>query len=159
MVVVAVKFRIVFSVKNGVENGKLRNLFALEVSRIVKNFAVAVSENVGREPAVEAEHSEFESGSDYRLHQGLTGLPVFSCDRHLHLVCEFLDRSVVNCAVRRTVDVGKAHAECCISVNLTRSDFRMETVFHSLFEISERVVDLARFVVSFGRSVPNHDSS
>ena len=46
-----------FSVEDVFDDGEFRNFFCFERAWVVEDFAVAVSEDIGREPAVESEAS------------------------------------------------------------------------------------------------------
>ena len=56
--VYAVEVGLVFGNEDAFEGRQLRHLFGAEVGGLVKHEAVAVAEDVGREPAVEAEAYE-----------------------------------------------------------------------------------------------------
>src|SRR5438270_5943125 len=78
---VLVELRVDFRPEDVFEDGELRLLFGLEGFGVVKDFAVAVAEDVGRVPAVQAQHARLESGRGYGLHQGRPGLEVLAADR------------------------------------------------------------------------------
>ena len=56
----------------------LRDLLGLEALGIVEHLAVAVAEDVGREPAADAEHARLEARREDGLHQRLAGLEVLA---------------------------------------------------------------------------------
>ncbi len=74
-----------------------------ERSRIVQHFAVAITENVRRIPAVQSEHTCLERRREHRFHQSLPGLEVFATDRDVVIHRELLNRGNVYRQVRRAV--------------------------------------------------------
>ena len=90
------------------EHAQLRHFLRLERLRIVEHLAVAVAEDVGRVPALEAEVARLEAGREDGLHQRLAGLEVLAADRQLLLLGQLLDRREVDRQVGRAV--GERHA-------------------------------------------------
>ena len=98
----------------------------LERLRIVEHLAVAVAEDVGRVPALEAEQARLEAGREDRLHQGLAGLEVLAGDRHAVLLARSsMQRRRVDGQVGRAVGVGHAALERRVRVDLRRRDLRI----------------------------------
>ena len=64
-----------------VEDGLLALFLRLERLGIVEHFAVAVAEDVGRIPALDAEKPRLEAGRDDRLDQRLPRLQILARDR------------------------------------------------------------------------------
>ena len=90
---VAVELGIDLRLQDGVEHAELRHLLGLEGLGIVEHLAVAVAEDVGGEPALDAEHAGLEAGREDRLHQRLAGLEVLAGDRHVVLAGELEHRT------------------------------------------------------------------
>src|SRR6266850_2381299 len=59
---VLVEVRVLLRLEDLLQHRQLADLFGLEVRRIVEDFAVAVAEDVGGEPALHAQHARLESG-------------------------------------------------------------------------------------------------
>jgi hypothetical protein len=78
------------------EHAELRLLLGLEVVRVVEHLAVAVAEDVGRVPAVEAEHAGLEHRAEHGLDEGLAGLEVLARDRDALLGGEVAQRRDVD---------------------------------------------------------------
>ena len=70
------------------QHRQLRLFLGLERAGIVEHFAVAVAEDVGGEPAAQAEHARLEAGREDGLHQRLAGLVVLAADRRFVSACE-----------------------------------------------------------------------
>ncbi len=82
VVEVAVEVGVGLGLEDRVEHAGLRDLLGAERVRVVEDLAVAVAEDVGREPAVDAEHAGFEAGGEDGLHHRLAGFEVLARDRH-----------------------------------------------------------------------------
>src|SRR5262249_26872942 len=68
-----VELRVELGLQDVVEDGLLALFLGLERLRIVQDFAVAVPQNVGRIPALDAEQARLEPGRDDGLDQRLPG--------------------------------------------------------------------------------------
>ena len=101
--VFAVKVRVDPRLEDVLEDAQLALFLRLEGLGIVEDLAVAVAEDVGREPAVEAEEPRFESGGKDGLHQGLPGLEVLAGDGHRLFAGELPHGRDVHGQVRRAV--------------------------------------------------------
>ena len=108
----------------------------LEGARIVQHFAVAVAQNVGREPAVHAQHARLQAGRDQGLHEGLAGLEVLAADRNAAVARQFEQRRRIRRQVRRAVGIGNAHFQRGVGVNLAGRDLRV-ALLQAALEILE----------------------
>src|SRR5438105_6754994 len=80
VVEVLVEFRIKLGLQNLLQDGKLGLFFGLKRFGIVQHLAVAIAQDVGGKPAVQAQHARLESGGENRLHQCLAGFVIFAAD-------------------------------------------------------------------------------
>src|ERR1019366_4530459 len=104
---ITVEFGVQLRLEDVLQHRQLRLLFGLEGAGIVQNLAVAVAENVGREPAVQPDHAGLETGRKNGLEQRLSGLVVLAANRRFHLAREVLHGRDVHSEVRRAV--GERH--------------------------------------------------
>ena len=73
-----------------------------------QDIAVPIPQDVGGEPAVEAECPGFEAWSHDGLYQGLAGLEILAADRHALVGSEFLQGGDVRRQVWGAVAKGDA---------------------------------------------------
>ena len=104
--------------KDGLEHAELADLLGLEAVRIVQDLAVAVAQDIGREPASNPEHTCAETGCDQGLHQGLTRLEVLAADGRARLTRQLQHGGRIRREVRRAVGVGDALLQAGPSVDL-----------------------------------------
>ena len=155
--VCAVEVGLFFGHEDAFEGRELGNFFCAEVSGFVEHEAVAVAENVGREPAVEAEAACADDGSEARFNEGLAGLEVLACDGHFGLFGEFPHGGYVDGGVGGTHDEGSAFGEGCVGVAHRGSDVFAVVGLHCSFESFESVVDVFVYGhVYFGRCSPEY---
>ena len=136
-------------------DAELRHLLRLERLRIVEHLAVAVAEDVGRVPALDAEEARLEAGREDRLHQRLAGLEVLAADRHAVLLGQLEQRGRVDGQVGRAVGVRHAALERRVGVDLRRRDLRI-ALRQPLLERGQRRVHGRRAAIDLGRSAPHH---
>src|SRR6056297_419482 len=91
VVEVLVQLGVHLRLQDVIERTELRLLLRLEGCRVVQNLAVAVPQDVRREPPVDPEHPGLEPRRQDGLHQGLARLEVLSGDRHAALLGELLE--------------------------------------------------------------------
>ena len=140
------------------EHAELADLLGLEAVRVVEHLAVAVAEDVGREPAADAEHARLQAGRDDRLHQRLAGLEVLAGDRRLRLARERVSGREIDGEVRRAVGVGDAFLQAGPGVDLTFEMFGSRAQ-QPLLEALDRLMHLARLDVDLGRAAPHRDAA
>src|SRR5580693_1871257 len=70
---ITVEIGVEFGLENVFEDRELGFFLGLERSGIFEHFAVAVAQDVGGEPSVEADHAGFEAGGEDGLNQRLAG--------------------------------------------------------------------------------------
>jgi hypothetical protein len=70
------------------EHAELADLFGLEAVGVIEHLTVAVTEDVGREPAPEPEQARLQTRRQDGLHQRLAGLEVLARNRCLRLARE-----------------------------------------------------------------------
>ena len=120
--VVAVELGVELGLEDRVEDRSLAHFLRLERAGIVEHLAVAVAEDVGREPALEADHPGLQSRGDDRLHQRLAGLEVLAGDRHAAGPRHLLEGRDVDRQVRRAVGVRHAARDRGVRVDHGRRD-------------------------------------
>src|SRR3569623_1279416 len=155
---VAVEVRVLVGLEDRVDHAELRHFLRLERLGVVEDLAVAVTEDVRRVPALEAEHARLEAGREDRLHQGLARLEVLAGDRHALLARELEQRGRIERQVRRAVGVRDAHLEARVRVDLRRRDVVVRRL-QARLELLERAVDLGRLAVDLGRAAPDGDET
>ena len=134
IVAVAVEVWLLFWLQDCLQGRELAHLLGVEVGWLIENETVAVAQNVGREPSVQTEASGADDRSETTLHQGLTGLEVLACDRHLGLLCEFPHGWNVNCCVRSTHDERSTLGKGSVGVAHGWSDVLVVVSLHRSFE-------------------------
>ena len=159
MINVSVEIRIFFGFKDRVDYRQFADFFCLEVVRIIKHFAVAVTENVGREPAVHTQHTGLEHRSQYGFHQCLTALEVFSCDRYILLLGEFPHSRSVYTQVRSTHYERSAFCDSSVCIAHTRRDHFCVVVLHRFFQSSEWHVFVWQRNVDFSTCSPKYHNA
>ena len=140
------------------EHAELRDLLALERVGVVEDLAVAVAEDVRREPARHAEEARLEAGRDDRLHEGLARLEVLAGDRHAALLGELPRGGEVDGQVRRAVRERHALEEAGPRVDLRVRDAGV-VVREALFERALRLVHGRGRDVDLGRPAPHGDGA
>ena len=100
----------------------LDSSLVLKDSRVVEDFAVAVAEDVGGEPAGDAEHAGLEGRGEDGLHEGLAGFEVLAADGRVVLLGELDEGWDVDGEVGRAVGEGDAFIQCGVSVDLRGGD-------------------------------------
>ena len=141
-----------------VERRLLGFFLGLERFRIVQHLAVAVAEDVGRIPALDAEQPRLESRRDDRLDQRLARLHVLAGDRRLRVRGELDERGNVRGQVRRGVRVRNALANRGVGVHHARRNRRIVGLEPAL-EARHRLVHLALRHVDLGAAGPDHDEA
>ena len=160
VVAVAVEVGLVLRNENRLQSGELRNLFCTEVGGLVEHQAVAVAEDIGREPAGETEAAGTDDGGEAGLHESLTGLEVLAGDRHLGLFGKLPHGGDVDSGVGCAHDEGAALGEGGIGVTHRGSDAVLIVGLHGGLESGERSVNLlVDGNVNLSGSGPEHDNA
>ena len=108
--------------------------FVLNDSGIVEHFAVAVAENVGRVPPLDAEQTSLETGRDDRLDQRLSGLEILPRERRTSRRRKLDECGDVGAEVRRRIRVGNPFLDRRIRVDHARRNavvVRLECLFRT----------------------------
>ena len=129
----------------------------MEVGRLVEHEAVAVAENVGREPTVQPQAARADDRGESALHQRLSGLEVLAGDGHLRLFGQFPHGGDVHRGVGRTHHEGRAFGQGGVGITHRGRDALGVVGLHGRLEVGQTVVH--RFVhrhIDFGRSRPEH---
>src|SRR6266545_4875108 len=155
---VAVELGVLLRREDRVEHRHLRDLLRLEGVGVVEDLAVAVAEDVRREPAVEAEEPRMQHRRDGGLHERLAGLEVLAAGDHRAAVRELAERRNVLREVRRAVQERDAGLERRPRVDHRRGDRRIAGVERRL-ERLQRQVRRARLGVDLRRAGPDHDGA
>ncbi len=158
MAVMAVKFREGFSIEDVFDDGEFGDFFCFEGAWIIEDFAVAVSEDVCGEPAVEAEASSAQAGSDDSFHEGLTCFEVFTHDGDFFAKSEFDEGWCVDGEVGGTVCIGNVAGDSCIGVNHGRADARI-IFLHGLFHGFDCLMAVFTGGVAFCGAAPEHEKT
>src|SRR6185437_8996497 len=111
VVEILIQIGIQIGLEDVLEHAELGLLLGLEGFRIVEHLAVAVAEDVGREPAGEAEHPGLEPGRENGLHQGLAGLEVLAADGRILLAREREQGAGVGGEIGSAIGIGHAFLE------------------------------------------------
>src|SRR5205085_11196346 len=127
----------------------------LKILRVVKHLAVTVSENIGRIPAMETDHSRFQTGGEYRLHQCLPGLKILAADRHTVLFSKREQGRNIGRQVWSSVCKGYLRLNGRVGVNHRRCDIRVAVV-KSLFKRLDGIVYGGCLEKDLGRCSPDH---
>ena len=114
--VVVVQVGLIFSNEDGLEGRELADLLGAEVGGLVKHEAVAVAQDVGREPAVQTEHAGADDGSETALNEGLAGLEVLTGDGHMGLLGHLPHGGDVDGGVGSTHDEGAILGQGGVSI-------------------------------------------
>ncbi len=131
------------------DNGKFGDFLGFERTGVIEDFAVAVSENISREPAAEAEAACAQAGGDDGFHQGLARLEILAHNGNFIFLGKFYECRGVDGEVGGTVGIGITRFECGIGVNHRRGDVRV-ILFEAFFEGIERFMDICHRRVNFG---------
>ena len=158
VVVVAVEVGLLVGFEDCLECGQFGNLFGAEVGGFVEYEAVAVAEDIGREPSVQAEAACADDGGEAGFNECLTGLEVFAGDGHLGLFGQFPHCGDVDGGVGSAHDEGCAFFESCICVAHRGGYVLFVVSLHGCFEGGECVVYFFVYGdVNFGGSGPQYD--
>ena len=157
MIIVGIQVGLVFRNKNRLQRRKLAHLLCMEVCRFVEHQSVAVAEDVGREPSGKSQATCADNRSKTRLHQRLSRLEVFSCNRHLGLFGHFPHRRNVYGGVRSTHDERRAFRQGRIRIAHGRSDMLAVVCLHRLFQGFQCSVHFFAYRhIDFSRRSPQH---
>lgn len=158
VIVIAVEFGECFCIEDVFCDGEFGDFFCLERTGIIEDFAVAVAENVGGIPAVQAEAASAEARAEDGFHEGLTGFEVFTGDGNFIFECEFNDGGAIDGEVRRAIDVRDVALKCSVGVDHGRGDARI-VIFESFFESFDGFVDVFNRGVDFSGTAPKDDGT
>ena len=136
------RIRIEIRLQDLVEDGELGLFFGFERTRVVENFAVAIAQDIGREPAVHSQHARLQSRRDQRLHEGLAGLEILAADRNVAVSRQIQQRGNIGRQVRRAVGERHAGLQRGVSINLAGRDFGI-VLAQTLLESLESLVTAA----------------
>ena len=160
VVAVAVEVWLNFWLQDSLQGRELAHLLGVEVGWFIENETVSVAQNVGREPSVQAQAAGADDRSETTLHEGLTGLEVLACDRHLGLLGKFPHGRNVNRSIRSTHDERSTLGKGCVSVAHGWGDVLAVVGLHRSLESCQCAVNLhIHRYVDFGRCSPcYHDA-
>src|SRR6266545_4457264 len=154
--ILAVELAVDLGLENRVQDRDLGDLLRTEGTRVVQDLAVAVAEDVRREPAFQAQHPGFESGRDDRFHHRLTRLEVLSRDRKALRLRQLHQGRDIHAEIGRAVGEGDTGGERRVGVDHRGGDLR-RVVLQSLLEGGERLVRRTGLEKNFRRAAPDRD--
>ena len=160
MVNISIKFRLLISFQNRIYHAELAHLLRVEVFRRIQYLAVAIAENVSREPARQTQAARAQHRSQHRFHQRLPRLEVFSGDGQLFSLSHFPHCRDINARIRRTHHERRIFRHRRISVAHRRRHVLLIVSRHRRFERGQRAV--YRFKIrhiNFRRSRPQHHNA
>src|ERR1035441_7333675 len=137
------------------QGGTLGDFLGTEGPGFVEHFAVAIAQDIGGEPAAEAQHARLQAGGDQGLHEGLAALEVLAANRQIHVARQFLEGGHVGGEMGRTVGVRDAGFERGVGVNLAGGDFRI-VLLEARLEVLQGSVDGGSLVIDLGGAAPDH---
>src|SRR6266540_3686242 len=152
--ILAVELAVDLGLENRVQDRDLGDLLRTEGTRVVQDLAVAVAQDVRREPALQAQHPGLESGRDDRFHHRLTGLEVLARDRNALRLRQLHQGRDVYTEIGRAVGEGNAGRESRVGVDHRGGDLR-RVPLQSLLEGGERLVRRAGLEKDFRRAAPD----
>ena len=155
---VAVEVGVALGLEDGVEHAELRHLLGLERLRVVEDLAVAVAEDVGGVPALDAEHAGLEAGGEDGLHQGLAGLEVLAGDRHVVGRASSSSAGVSRLRLGAPLAIGMPQLQQGVGVDLAGGDVGVG-VAQALLERLEALVDGGGLAVHLGGAAPHGDQA
>ena len=158
VVEVFIELRVEVGLEDLFENAELGFLFGFEGAGIFEHFAIAVAEDVGGEPAADAQHAGLEAWGEQGLHEGLAGFEVFAADGDVVVAGEIEEGGDVVGEVGRAVGEGGAGSEGGVGVDLAGGDVGVVR-FEALFEGFEGLVDGGGAMEDFGGAAPDHDEA
>ena len=158
VIVVSVEFGECFGIEDMFGDGEFGDFFCLERTGIVEDFAVAVAEDVGGIPAVQAEAASTEARAEDGFHECLTGFEVFTGDGNFVFEGEFDDGRAVNGEVGGAIDVRNVALECSVSVDHGRGDAGI-VFFEGFFESFDGFMNVFNGCVDFCGTAPEDDSA
>ena len=138
MAEILVQIRIELRLQDVVEHRLLALFLRLERLRIVEHFAVAVAQDIGRVPALDADQPRLEAGRDDRLDQRLPRLQILARQRRPGLRRQVDERRNVGGQIRRRVRVRDALADRRVGVHHARRNRRIVLLERAL-EVLDRL--------------------
>ena len=116
MVDVAIEFWIDVGIEDVLHGAHLATTLGLKVLGIIKHNAVAIAQDVGREPSVHTQLTGKESWCKHGLHHGLSTLEILSRDGNLTLLSKLPHRRHINTKVGGTHHEGTSLAHGSVSI-------------------------------------------
>jgi hypothetical protein len=140
------------------QHGQLAGFLGLEGVRIVQHFAVPVAQDVGGEPAGDADEAGLQPGRQDGLHQGLAGLEVLAGDGHLVLLGQLLERRGVHGQVGGPVGVGDAQLQRGVGVHHAGGDVRV-VLLEPFLQRLDALMYRRLLDVDLRGAAPDHDQA
>ena len=140
MIDIAIEVGELLRLEDVVDNRQLAHLLRLEVLGLVEHLAIAIAQNVGREPSAHTQHTRLEHRRQHGLHQRLSALEVLACDGHIHLLGELPHGRCVHAEVGSTHHERSALGNGRISITHARRDHFRIVLLHSLLQRLQRHV-------------------
>src|SRR6185437_7370236 len=137
---VAVQFGVQLRLQDVIQYAELRLFLGLERLRIVEDFPVAITENVGRVPAADAQHARLERRCQDGLDQRLTGLEVLAADGSIVLLRQLLHHGQIDSEVRRAIGKRQTFGQRGIRIYLRGRDAGI-VGFEALLKGGDRLVN------------------
>ncbi len=157
VVAVAVEVWLLLGHENAFQRGEFRHLLCAEVGWFVQHQAVAVAQDVGREPAAQSQAACADDGRETGLDQRLTRLEVLAGDGHSGLVGQFPHCGDVHCGVGSAHYEGSALRQCGVCVAHRGGDMLLVVSLHGNLQGGQRAVHLlVDRHIYLGRCGPKH---
>ena len=140
LVAVSVEVGLILGPQDALEGGQLADLLCAEVCRFVQHEAVAVAQDVCREPSVQTEASRADDGGESALYKRLSSLEVLSGYGHFGLFGHFPHGWYVHCGVGGSHDEGGSFGQCCVGIAHGGSHVLAVVCLHGGLEVGKAVV-------------------
>src|SRR5574344_855848 len=102
----------------------------MEICWFIKDKTVTMTEDGSREPTIKSNTTCSYNRCETTFYKSLTSLKVFTCNRHLCLLCQFPHCRNVNSSVRSTHNKRSSLRKCGISIAHRRSYMLAVIIFH-----------------------------
>ena len=134
MIIVGIQIRLVFRNKDRFQGWKFADFFCVEVCRFVKYKTVSVTENISREPSWQSKAACTYYRSETRFHKCLSGLEIFTGNRHLSFFSHFPHSRNINCSIWSTHYERSTFCKSCVCITHRRSNMFTVIILHCFFK-------------------------
>ncbi len=160
MIVVSVEVGLILGLEDSLKGREFAHLLGAEVSGFIEHKAVAVAQNVGREPSRQTQVAHADDGRETALDQCLTRLEVLACNRHFGLLGQLPHGGNIDRGVGSTHDEGASLGQCSVGIAHRGCDVVSVIGLHGSLEGLDGAVILhVGSDIDFGRCGPEHDDA